>query len=111
MAFQSKIHEQFRVVRHRKIIHCIKLRLGRLKLVEAAFYISLAAILFTIKKIDNMSEIKQVITHPAIGVARVGNSPDEYFLLPDLIDEPITDPGNSMTPKDVSSVRHQPAVA
>lgn len=41
-----------------------------------------------------MSEIKQVIIHPAIGVARVGNSPDEYFLLPDLINEPITDPGN-----------------
>ncbi|MDY0906521.1 LodA/GoxA family CTQ-dependent oxidase [Pedobacter sp. CFBP9032] len=58
------------------------------------FYISLAAILFTIKKIDNMSEIKQVITHAAIRVARVGNSPDEYLLLPDLINEPITDPGN-----------------
>ena len=41
-----------------------------------------------------MSEIKQVIIHPAIGVARVGNSPDEYFVLPDLINEPITDPGN-----------------
>jgi len=41
-----------------------------------------------------MSDIKQVIIHPAIGVARVGNSPDEYFLLPDLINEPITDPGN-----------------
>lgn len=41
-----------------------------------------------------MSEIKQVIIHPAIGVARVGNSPKEYFLLPDLINEPITDPGN-----------------
>ncbi|WP_414692269.1 LodA/GoxA family CTQ-dependent oxidase [Pedobacter sp. CFBP9032] len=41
-----------------------------------------------------MSEIKQVITHAAIRVARVGNSPDEYLLLPDLINEPITDPGN-----------------
>ena len=41
-----------------------------------------------------MFEIKQVITHPAISVAWVGNSPDECFLLPDLINEPITDPGN-----------------
>jgi len=40
-----------------------------------------------------MSEIKQVITHAAIRVARVGNSPDEYLLLPDLIGEPIIDPG------------------
>lgn len=41
-----------------------------------------------------MSEIKQVIIHLAISVARVGNSPDEYFLLPDLNNEPITNPGN-----------------
>lgn len=40
-----------------------------------------------------MSEIKQVITHAAIRVARVGNSSDEYLLLPDLIGEPIIDPG------------------
>ena len=32
-----------------------------------------------------MPEIKQVIIHPAIGVARVGNSPKEYFLLPEII--------------------------
>ncbi|WP_295211256.1 LodA/GoxA family CTQ-dependent oxidase [uncultured Chryseobacterium sp.] len=41
-----------------------------------------------------MSQIKKVIIHPAIGVARVGNSPDEYFLIPEQINEPITDPGN-----------------
>ena len=41
-----------------------------------------------------MPEIKQVIIHPAIGVARVGNSPKEYFLLPEIINKPITDPGN-----------------
>lgn len=41
-----------------------------------------------------MSDIKQVFIHPAVGVARVGNSPDEYFLVPDQINEPITDPGN-----------------
>ena len=40
------------------------------------------------------SKITQVIIHPAIGIARVGNSPEEYFLLPDLINVPITDPGN-----------------
>lgn len=41
-----------------------------------------------------MSDIKQVFIHPAIGVARVGNSPEEYFLVPEQINEPITDPGN-----------------
>lgn len=38
--------------------------------------------------------ITQVIIHPSIGIARVGNSPEEYFLVPDLINVPITDPGN-----------------
>jgi len=41
-----------------------------------------------------MSDIKQVFIHPAVGVARVGNSPNEYFLVPEQINEPITDPGN-----------------
>ena len=42
----------------------------------------------------DLSNITQVIIHPGIGVARVGNSPEEYFILPDLINEPINDPGN-----------------
>lgn len=36
-------------------------------------------------------KITQVIIHPAIGVARVGNSPDGYFLLPEVLNEPVTD--------------------
>jgi hypothetical protein len=31
--------------------------------------------------------------HPSIGVARVGNSPDEYFLAPEVVDPPPQDPG------------------
>lgn len=36
-------------------------------------------------------EIKQVIIYPSIGVARVGNSPEEYFVLPDQANMPIKD--------------------
>lgn len=39
---------------------------------------------------DN-SEIKQVLIHPAIGFARVGDSPDEYFLAPEIAGKTKTD--------------------
>src|SRR5215217_3520503 len=31
----------------------------------------------------DLSEIEQIVIHPAIGIARVGNSPDEWFLGPE----------------------------
>jgi len=39
------------------------------------------------------STITKVIVHPAIGVARVGDSPDQYFLAPEVV-------GQSRTEKD-----------
>ena len=32
---------------------------------------------------DDRDQIEQIVIHPAIGVARVGNSPDEWFLGPE----------------------------
>ena len=43
-----------------------------------------------------LGDIQSLAIHPAIGVARVGNAQDEYFLAPDVIGE---------TPKDNSSYR------
>ena len=39
-----------------------------------------------------MSDIKTIKIHPAIGIARVGNSPDEYFVGPEIpgVNEPPT---------------------
>src|SRR4051794_20015448 len=31
----------------------------------------------------DLSEIERIVIHPAIGIARVGNSPDEWFLGPE----------------------------
>lgn len=36
-------------------------------------------------------QIKQVFVHPAIGFARVGDSPDAYFLAPEIPGQPKTD--------------------
>src|ERR671913_1152982 len=32
----------------------------------------------------DLSEIDRIVIHPAIGIARVGNSPDEWFLGPEV---------------------------
>jgi hypothetical protein len=37
--------------------------------------------------------IVYAVIHPAIGVARVGNSPDEFFIGPEVIDPPPAPPG------------------
>jgi L-Lysine epsilon oxidase N-terminal/L-lysine epsilon oxidase C-terminal domain len=39
-----------------------------------------------------VEEIKQVAIHPAIGIARVGNAPDGYFLAPEVPGEVPVDP-------------------
>ena len=44
-------------------------------------------------------KIKQVLIHPAIGFARVGNSPDEYFLAPEVAGQTKTDKTDFRDPK------------
>src|SRR6202049_1302681 len=39
------------------------------------------------------SPIVRAAIHPSIGVARLGNSPDEYFLAPEVVDPPLQEPG------------------
>ncbi len=40
-----------------------------------------------------VNPIVRAAIHPSIGVARVGNSPDEYFLAPEVVDPPAQEPG------------------
>ena len=42
---------------------------------------------------DDLSQIEQIVIHPAIGVARVGNSPDEWFLGPETAGPHPVPPG------------------
>ena len=37
--------------------------------------------------------IVRAAIHPSIGVARLGNSPDEFFLAPEIVDPPPQPPG------------------
>jgi hypothetical protein len=39
----------------------------------------------------DLKAIKQVFVYPGIGIARVGDSPNEYFLAPEIMGAPITD--------------------
>jgi hypothetical protein len=39
------------------------------------------------------SAIVRAAIHPSIGVARIGNSPDGYFLAPEVADPPPQPPG------------------
>src|SRR5215217_2376109 len=41
----------------------------------------------------DLSQIEQIVIHPAIGVARVGNSPDEWFLGPETAGPHPVPPG------------------
>jgi len=43
-------------------------------------------------------DIESIAIHPAIGVARVGNAPDDYFLAPEVVGE---------TPKDSDGFRDE----
>jgi L-Lysine epsilon oxidase N-terminal/L-lysine epsilon oxidase C-terminal domain len=40
----------------------------------------------------DLSTITQVMIHPSIGIARVGNSPDQYFLAPEMAGGTLNDP-------------------
>ena len=42
------------------------------------------------KRLDS---IVSAAIHPSIGVARLGNSPEEYFLAPEVVDPPPQPPG------------------
>src|SRR5260370_29206093 len=39
------------------------------------------------------TSIVRAAIHPSIGVARLGNSPEEYFLAPEVVDPPPQPPG------------------
>ena len=45
------------------------------------------------------TKITQVLIHPAIGVARVGDSPSEYYFGPEIIGKIKTDPNNFRDPQ------------
>ncbi len=47
----------------------------------------------------NFQAIHSLSIYPAIGIARVGNSPDEYFLGPTIPGIPATDPDNFRDPE------------
>jgi hypothetical protein len=51
--------------------------------------------------------VARVAVHPAIGVARVGNSPEEFFVAPEL---PGTEPGDGGDFKDASGFLKRQAV-
>src|SRR3954452_16204206 len=57
------------------------LRYGAFGLGASAFAASL--IRRTAQDASGLSDIERVIIHPAIGIARVGNSPDEWFIGPE----------------------------
>ena len=40
----------------------------------------------------DFSKVSSVAIYPPIGIARVGNSPDEYFIGPTIPGQPATDP-------------------
>jgi len=46
--------------------------------------------------------------HPAIGIARVGNSPDEYFIGPEKLAEPDPPPGAAAYLREVGTETLRP---